>query len=195
VGRGFFGEAVLERFGHLAVEDEARLRNFTLREHFLTRLFALAAFRDVRRQGGMKNLVRFHAENKGLLMAYHQAHLRKLGRVVANHERRPKAAVFADYAAGLAAALARPPRFTSIINVLMHALGYVSERLEAREKAFFLDALEKYRAGQAPLSVATALIQAWALRFDVAYLLEQTFLAPYPEALVEITDSGKGRGA
>lgn len=195
VGRGFFGEAVLERFGHLAVEDEARLRNFTLREHFLTRLFALAAFRDVRRQGGMKNLVRFHAENKGLLMAYHQAQLRKLGRVVANHERRPEAAVFADYAAGLATALARPPRFTSIINVLMHALGYVSERLEAREKAFFLDALEKYRAGQVPLSVATALIQAWALRFDVAHLLEQTFLAPYPEALVEITDSGKGRGA
>jgi len=210
VGCGFFGEAVLERFGLrsqygpaapsqyggcAAVEDEGRLNNFTLREHFLTRLFTLAAFREVSRGGRMKDLVRFQAENKGLLMAYHQAQMRKLGRIVANHEARPDAEVLADYGANLAQALARPPRFTSIINVLMHALGYVSGGLAAGEKALFLDTLEKYRAGQAPLGVATALVKAWSIRFNVAYLLDQTFLEPYPEALLEITDSGKGRGS
>ncbi len=194
VGAGFFAEAVLERFGLRAVEDEGRLNHFTLREHFLTRLFTLAAFRAISRRGRMKDLVRFQAENKGLLMAYHQAQMRKLGRIVANHDARPDAEVFADYGANLAQALARPPRFTSIINVLMHALGYVSDGLAAGEKALFLDTLEKCRAGQAPLGVATALVKAWSIRFNVAYLLDQTFLEPYPEALLEITDSGKGRG-
>jgi uncharacterized protein YbgA (DUF1722 family) len=75
----------------------------------------------------------------------------------------------------------------------MHALGYVSDNLSAEEKAFFLDTLEKYRSGKAPLSAATTLVKAWGIRFKVDYLLEQTFLDPYPESLVSISDSGKGR--
>lgn len=194
VGRGFFGGAVLDWLPEAAVEDEGRLSNFLLREHFLTKLFALAAFRQVARTPEMNNLITFHAAHKYLLMAYHQTELRVLGRIVANHDHRPVAEVFAEYGEHLAKALARPPRYTSMINVLMHALGYVSEGLGAAEKALFLDTLEKYRDGQVPLSVATMLLKSWAIRFNVPYLLEQTFLAPYPEALVAITDSGKGRG-
>jgi uncharacterized protein YbgA (DUF1722 family)/uncharacterized protein YbbK (DUF523 family) len=193
VGRGLFAQAALDRFPSLAIEDEGRLRNFLLREHFLTRLFALAEFRELRGRGAIKDLVRFHAVNKGLLMAYHQSEMRVMGRIVANHDHLADAEVYATYGEHLARALARPPRFTSIINVLMHALGYVSDRLSAGEKAFFLDALEKYRAGRVPLSAATTLVKAWAVRFDVPALLEQTYLEPYPEALLEITDSGKGR--
>jgi uncharacterized protein YbgA (DUF1722 family) len=194
VGRGFFGGAVLDRLPDAAVEDEGRLTHFLLREHFLTKLFALAAFRQVARTPEMRNLIAFHAAHKYLLMAYHQTELRVLGRTVANHDHRPAAEMFADYGGHLAKALAQPPRYTSMINVLMHALGYVSEGLGAAEKALFLETLEKYRAGQVPLSVATMLLKSWAIRFGVPYLSEQTFLAPYPEVLVKITDSGKGRG-
>lgn len=193
LGRGFFGGAVLERFPDLPVEDEGRLSNFVLREHFLTRLFTLAEFRQLRAAGRMKDLVEFQASNKWLLMACHQSEMRLMGRIVANPANRPAAEVLADYGSHLARALARPPRFTSIINVLMHALGYVSDNLSADEKAFFLDTLQKYRDGKAPLSAATTLVKAWGLRFKVAYLLEQTFLDPYPESLVSISDSGKGR--
>jgi len=193
VGRGFFGGAVLDRLPEAAVEDEGRLTNFVLREHFMTKLFALAAFRETARMPEMKNLVAFHAAHKYLLMAYHQTELRALGRIVANPDHRPVAELFAAYGPRLAKALARPPRPTGIINVLMHTLGYVSDGLGAAEKALFLETLEKYRAGQVPLSVATTLLKSWAVRFDVAYLLDQTFLEPYPEALLQITDSGKGR--
>jgi uncharacterized protein YbgA (DUF1722 family)/uncharacterized protein YbbK (DUF523 family) len=195
VGRGLFAQAALDRFPNLAIEDEGRLTNFLLREHFLTKLFALAEFRQLRARGAIKDLVRFHAVNKGLLMAYHQSEMRLMGRIVANHEHLGDGEVYAAYGEHLARALARPPRFTSIINVLMHALGYVSDRLSSGEKAFFLDALEKYRAGKVPLSAATTLVKAWAIRFEVPALLEQTYLEPYPEALLEITDSGKGRDA
>ena len=192
-GEGFFGEAVLARLGHLPVEDEGRMNNFLLREHFLTRLFTAAAFRNLRRAGRLRDLVAFHARHKGLLMAYHQTRMREMGRLVANHAKRPDAEVFAAYGEALASALARPPRFTSIINVLMHALGYVSDRLSAEEKAFFLDHLERYRAGAVPLSVLATLVRSWAVRFGLEDLAEQAYLAPYPDALVEITDSGKGR--
>jgi uncharacterized protein YbgA (DUF1722 family)/uncharacterized protein YbbK (DUF523 family) len=194
-GRGLFAQAAVDRYPDWPAEDEGRLKNFLLREHFLTRLFTLADFRRLAGGGTIKDLVRFHAVNKGLLMAYHQAEMRAMGRVVANHDHRPDAEVIEEYGHRLARALLRPPRFTSIINVLMHALGYVSDRLSSGEKAFFLDALEKYRAGKVPLSSATTLVKAWAVRFAVPALSDQTYLEPYPEALLEITDSGKGRDA
>jgi len=193
-GEGFFGGAVMARFDHLAVEDEGRLNNFRLREHFLTKLFTLAAFREVAAAGRMRDLVAFHARNKGLLMGYNQTRLRAMGRIVAGHDARPAEAVLAAYGEHLAAALDRPPRFTSMINVLMHALGHVSDALKADEKAFFLDHLQKYREGKVPLSVVATLVRAWAVRLEQPYLMDQTYLQPYPEALVEITDSGKGRG-
>jgi uncharacterized protein YbgA (DUF1722 family) len=116
-----------------------------------------------------------------------------MGRIVANSADRPPAEVLAEYEPHLARALARPPRASGVVNVLMHALGYVSDNLSAGEKAFFLDVLKKYRGGTAPLSAATTLLNAWGIRFQAAYLLEQTFLEPYPEPLVSISDSGKGR--
>ncbi len=44
-GRGFFAEAVLERFAHLQIEDEERLRDDAACEGFLARVLAAAASR------------------------------------------------------------------------------------------------------------------------------------------------------
>ncbi|MCO5380879.1 MAG: DUF523 and DUF1722 domain-containing protein [Methanosarcina barkeri] len=84
---GYFGGAVLKKYPFLPVEDEGRLKNSRIKEHFLTKLFVLAAFRKVKSEGSMKDLVRFHTDNKYLLMAYSQAELRKLGAIVANKEK------------------------------------------------------------------------------------------------------------
>ena len=192
-GNGFFGQAVLERYGHLPVEDEGRLTNFTIREHFLTALFALADFRAVKAAGAMGELVRFHTDNKLLLLAYNESQYRLMGPIVANHKKQPAEAVIATYEQQLWKALARPARRTAGINVLMHALGYFSEKLTPDEKAYFLDTLEKYRAEKVPLSVPVSLLGAWIARFKEPYLARQTFFAPYPEELITISDSGKGR--
>jgi len=190
---GFFGGAVLARFPNLPVEEEGRLKNFGIREHFLTHLFTQADFRAVKATGSIGDLVRFHSDNKLLLMAYREAELRIMGRLVANPEKRPADTVLADYEQHLAKALVQPPRHNTSINVLMHALGYFSKGLSAEEKTFFLDALDRYRAGRIPLSVPVGIISAWIVRFGEPYLARQTFFAPYPEDLVSVTDSGKGR--
>ena len=46
---GFFGGEVLRRFPGLAVESETRLMNSKIRERFLTRIFAMADFREVKK--------------------------------------------------------------------------------------------------------------------------------------------------
>lgn len=192
-GAGFFGGAALERFRGLAVEDEGRLKNYRIREHFLTQLFTLADFRATRSAGSMGRLVQFQTRNKLLLMAYSQKALRILGRVVANPEKRPVDQVLEDYEDGLRSALTTAPRYTSCINVLMHALGYFSKGLSGSEKAFFLDTLEEYRRQRVPLSVPIGIIRSYIVRFEQPYLDDQAFFEPYPEDLVNVTDSGKGR--
>lgn len=191
-GSGFFGGAVLERFPWLPVEDEGRLSNYRLREHFLTRLFAIARFSEIKARPAMRSLVQFHAENKLLLLVYSQKEMRLLGRIVANPEKRPLDAVLADYEAHFLQALAPLPRLAAGINALMHILGYFKE-LSGGEKAYFLDTLQKYRLRKVPLSVPLALVNSWIVRFGEPYLEQQTLLRPYPEELSELTDSGQGR--
>lgn len=190
-GAGMFGGAVLERFPHAAIEDEGRLTNCRLRHHFLTMLFARAAFRAVTASGSMAELVRFHTANKLTLMAYHQTELRALGRIVANPDKRPFTGVAAGYEEHLAHALARPPRSTSNINVMMHALGYVSDGLSAEEKRHFLRALDEYREGRMSLGAPLVLLQSWIERFDQPYLRGQTYLEPYPRELMDLRDSAR----
>lgn len=192
-GPGFFGEAVLARFADFPIEDEGRINNYTLREHFLTQLFALTEFRILRQQPSIQGLISYHTRRKLQLLGYNQARSRELGRVVAAYRRGDIGASFDEYENHLRQALAKPPRYTSIINVLLHAFGGLSAELNSPERQFFLNTVEEYRDERVPLSVPLRLLEAWALRQDNRYLLAQSFLAPYPRELTEITDSGKGR--
>lgn len=191
-GPGMFGQAIRQRFPDLPIEDEGRLTNRAIREHFFTALFALARLREALQTGQMGALVRFHTEHKFLLMAYNQARLRELGRCVANLDRHPPEQVMQRYAAGFRAALSRLPRRPSVVNVLMHSLGYLSDGLQPAERGYFLDLLAAYRQGRIPLSTPLGVLRAWVIRFDQAYLAAQSFLCPFPEELISQQDSGKG---
>jgi len=192
-GPGFFGGAVQAAFPDLPVESEGRLKNFRIREHYLTRLFTMARFRAMVKEGAMRDLVDFHARNKFLLMAYNQSELKIMGRIVANSEHRKVGELLPLYREHLTRALSRTPRYTSNINVLMHALGYFSQDITTREKGYFLEALERYRAGSIPLSAVSSIVNSLIVRFDQEYLQQQSFFSPYPEDLAFISDSGKGR--
>ncbi len=193
VGIGLFGQAVLSALGGAPVEDEGRLKNYTIREHFLSGLFARARFRAVAESGGPRELSEFQARHKLLFLAVNQASMRRLGRIAANLERRPFPAVLSEYGAELGTMFGSPAKPGGVINTALHAFGGFSERLSPLERKYFLDAVEEYRDERIPASALFTLLKAWAVRFEVRYLLDQVFLDPFPKELVEITDSGKGR--
>lgn len=210
---GFFAREVARLFPEAPVEDEGRLTNFRIREHFLAAVFTLASLRALREQafgdarGAASDtgrpplpprraaglLTRFHAANKLLLMSHSQAGMRQLGGTAANLQGTPIARVYEEYARGLSRALARPPRPSNTVNVLTHAMGYFKDGLTGPEKRLFLEMLESYREGRTPLGALLAVLGEWIARFDEPYLAAQTFFAPYPDTLVSIRDSGLGR--
>ncbi|WZL73116.1 DUF523 and DUF1722 domain-containing protein [Clostridiaceae bacterium 35-E11] len=190
---GVFARKVYEQFGNIAIEDEGRLMNFNIREHFLTRVYTTTRFREVKNKKCMGELVKFHSQHKYLLMSYHQKNLKILGSIVANKEYKKIEDLLEKYEDVLLDTLKNPIKYTNNINMLLHLFGYFSKYLNSNEKAFFLDHIEAYRNKKIPFSVPLSIIQSWVIRFENAYLMEQMIFYPYPQELIEVTDSGKGR--
>jgi uncharacterized protein YbgA (DUF1722 family) len=65
-------------------------------------------------------------------------------------------------------------------------MGYFSNQLSKDEKSFFLNSIDKYKAGRLPMSACLSILRAWIVRFKQKYLLSQTLLEPYPEQLSEL---------
>ena len=122
-GAGLFAGEVLARFPGLAVEDEARLAHLAIRERFLTKLFALAAFRAVKEKPSMAGLARYQERNRLLLMARGQREAKTLERIAANREKLPLPKVMEEYERHLHAALARPARRASVAAALRRHAG------------------------------------------------------------------------
>ena len=183
---GFFGEAVLQKFPNLAIEDERRLLNPRIKEHFLTKLFTLASFREVKKSMKVRDLVKFQSDNKYLFTAYNQKELRILGKLAANQENMAFGETVKNYETHLYYALARTPSVGANINVMLKIMGYFSHQLSKDEKSFFLSSIDKYKAGRLPLSACLNVLKAWIVRFKQEYLSSQTVLEPYPEQLAEL---------
>ncbi len=183
---GFFGGAAAKAFPGLAIEDEGRLRNLNIREHFLTKLYALAGFREVENEVSVSALIEFHTANKLLLAAHSQKELKILGNIAASREKMDFAEQCGLYREHLGLALKKPMRSTAKANVLMHTFGYFSNELSREEKAHFLESMVRYRNKKVPSSALMAMLQSWIARFGEDYLGHQTFFEPFPEGLREL---------
>ncbi|TDX53213.1 YbgA family protein [Orenia marismortui] len=190
---GIFTQTIREIISNPLIENEGRLRNYRIREDFLTKLYLRSRFRKVKRDNRVGELVEFHSRNKLLLFSYNEIGMRKLGEIVANHQQLEFDEVIKKYEEVLYQLLSSKTKYTSNINVMMHALGFFSKYLIKEEKEFFLDTLERYRNNKVPLSVPVNILKAWIIKYEADYLKKQSFFNPYPEELIEIKDSGKGR--
>ena len=184
-GAGLFAGAALEKFSKRAFVDETGLNEPEVRAGFLTKIFTLAGFREVKKSGRAARLVRYQAENKLLFLACHQETMREMGRIAANHEKREFGEVVSAYESALLRLLARPPSQASWVSALAHAMGHLSEKTSREEKKRFLDALEEYREGKIPLSEALEMLEDWTARLGSEYLEAQTLFEPYPRALCD----------
>ncbi len=190
-GIGIFATYAIDYAGDHPVEEEGRLTNYAIREHFLTRLFTFFRFEKCVESGRMRDLIAFHATHKYLLLAYNQSQYRTLGSIVANHEKKPFAEVVSLYREHLGKALSRLPAKSNFINTFQHIFGYFSDQISPREKAFLLDRFEKFREDRVHGSVVINLLHTYVIQYNKEYLLDQVIWMPYPEALLDIHDSGK----
>jgi hypothetical protein len=109
-GRGVFAQALVDAMPALAIEEEGRLHDPALREHFVDRIFAHARVRDsFAGKWTAGSLIRFHSAEKAAVMAHDLETAQRLGRLVAGHGRLEPEHLAYSYRALHGAAYARCP--------------------------------------------------------------------------------------
>jgi uncharacterized protein YbgA (DUF1722 family)/uncharacterized protein YbbK (DUF523 family) len=190
---GYFTKNLSEKLPSLVIENEGRLKNFKLRENFLIKIFMLADLRNVIESGKIKELIDFHSNNKYLIMSYNQDGLNKLGRIIAAYKKGNFEETAASYREQLVKTLNVIPDTGKRVNMLQHIFGYVSSEITKDEREYFLETIADFRNDKVPFSLPLALLRSWVIRFKVDYLIPQTIFKPYPEGLIDLSDSGNGR--
>jgi len=182
-GTGFFGDAVLERFPHLAVEDESSLADLKIRNHFLTRIFASARLRGAVSKGSVSSLTLFHEQNKLLVMAFDEDPHGDIARLLADSHDKPVEEVIDLYERAFRSTLSKDSSISLNIKVLEHALGYFSERLTGEEKNSFAAEITLYEEGKKTLNGMIRVMKGWIDRYRVRELMSQTYFCRYPEEM------------
>jgi uncharacterized protein YbgA (DUF1722 family) len=169
----------------LPVEDEGRLRDPLIREHFIERVYA---FRRVRRllENGTRvgHLVQFHTQHKLQLLAHSPAQYTALGRLVAHARATTSDGVRIEYGRTFMAAVSTIATRGRHVNVLQHAAGYFRRLLSAAACRDLGTAIVDYQRRLVPLVVPVRLIEHYARLHGVRYLCNQTYLSPYPHELM-----------
>jgi len=200
---GLFAESVLRQFPELPAEDERRLADTDIREHWLTRLFTLATFRIIKKHPSIAKLAAFHGEYRLLLSTYNLTATRTMDRLVgqeacppdkkAGHRRRRgcRAPSLPDllrqYEQQLHRALRRKALRASIVMAFQFGLDHYISHLDRQDKIAYKRLLAGYRESRISVCEIKKVIRIWGVRYDKSFIKAHAFFRPYPEELGEVS--------
>ncbi|RPJ59456.1 MAG: DUF1722 domain-containing protein [Acidobacteria bacterium] len=184
VGTGLFAAALMARFPSLPVEEEGRLNDPVLRENFIERVFAFYRLQHfLGSTPSTADLVEFHSRSKMALLAHSPKHYKQLGQLVAS----PSKALITSldaYGRLLMEALRVKATRRKHVNALQHLAGYLKKVLDSEDRAEIVATIEDYRQGLVPLVVPLTLLKHHFRRHPDPWVLNQTYLNPYPAELM-----------
>ena len=182
--RGIYADAFCARHPDLPVEEDGRLNDPVLRENFLTRVFAYAAWQDVLRSGlSRRGLTDFHARYKYLLMAHNPLQYKALGKLLGNMGQSDAKELGPRYFSALMSALKQCATRGTHSNVLQHLSGYFKQTISREDKQEIQQLIGQYRQGIVPLVVPLTLLKHHLRHHPDPYIAQQVYLQPHPENL------------
>lgn len=183
-GSGIYASAFMQARPDLPVEEDGRLNDPVLRENFLTRVYAYAAWQQLCKAGlTRKGIIDFHSRYKYQLMATHPQQYRELGRLLGSIGQHSAEEIGPRYFSLLMAALKKTATRRTHSNVLLHLSGYLKTALSREEKAEMQQLIGQYRKGIIPLVVPMTLLKHHFRRHPHSYVANQAYLQPHPEEL------------
>lgn len=181
-GMGIFARRLRSMLPALPLEEDGRLNDPLLRENFVLRVYVYNAWQQLPRPITMSALQNFHAQQKFSLLAHNQPVYRHLGRDLAQQSGITDS--FATYyIETLMNAMSGPASRKNHTNVLQHIQGFFRDQLTSSEREELAEIILEYNAGKQPLMAPLTLINHYLRKYPDAYLLQQSYLSPYPDDL------------
>lgn len=182
-GDGMFAKMCKEKYPLLPIEEEGRLCDLWLRENFIMQLFAYNEFELFKETATIGTLVEFHRVHKFLLQSKDENLYRQLGVLVGNHDKKDFKLLLSEYEFLYKTAIAKKSSIGKTRNVLTHMAGFLKNLLTKDEKDMLHEQIDDCAAKIIPIIVPLSTLKIFATKHGVNYLLEQTFLNPYPKEL------------
>jgi len=184
-GVGAFTRVLLDALPLLPVEEEGRLRDPSLRESFIERVFAYARWKAALAAGMTRGrLVAFHTAHKLTLLSHSPAAYRRLGALVGGLQKGAVGKQVAAYGAAFMEALRTPATRGRHANVLQHMAGYLRGAADEADRREVEVVIGDYARGLVPLVVPLTLLRYHVRRQEITYLAGQVYLDPDPKELM-----------
>ena len=182
-GKGLFANIVMEQLPLLPVEEEGRLNDLRLRENFVERIFCYYRWKEfLRNRPTVSKLIDFHTQHKMTLLAHSPELYRKLGKMVGgSHDQKFD---FQEYGTVFMQTLGHRATPRKHANCLYHLMGFLKKRISPEDKQELVDCVEMYRLERVPLIVPLTLLTHYFRRNPVPWVMQQTYLNPYPSELM-----------
>lgn len=180
-GIGMFTRAFIEHFPTLPVEDEGRLHDPALREHFIEKIFIMQRWRQlIKTKFSRHALIDFHTHHKLIFLAHNQVKYRLMGKFIAQIAEFELETAYQQYFTLMATLLNFKTTPKKHVNVLMHMLGYFKKELTSLEKQEMLDLINRFSEGLLPLIVPITMFKHYIQKYDKEYLAKQHYVEPHP---------------
>ena len=181
---GFFSQKIIDKYDYLPIENEGRLKNYNIRDNFFTRIFFINNLKN------NKNIIEFHKNNLLLLKSYDEESTNEVSDIL--NENRMEDQVH-QYKEKVLNIVSKQRKKENKLSIIIKVFEKYKNMLNEEEINMFNGLIESYENQRIPFSTLEVVIKMYATRFKDKDILNQTFFYPYPENLINITDSGKGR--
>lgn len=182
---GIFSSKVIEKISNIPIENEGRLKNYNIRDEFLTKIFTINDFKCT------DSILDFHNKNILLLKSYSIKISKELDSIANKQNLNQKDIDL--YKSKLYELLNKKRNKKSKVKICKGIFEKFKDKLIKNEIDYFYNLLNLYENEKTPFSSIIVALQMYSIRFNNEELLNQTFFNPYPKCLVNISDSGKGR--
>lgn len=182
---GFFSKKIMDSYPHLPIENEGRLKNFSIRDNFFTKIFLINEFKS------QNDLSKFNSDNLLLFKTYSEEGARELEKIVSikNLTEDNKN----EYSQIFYKTINNKRDKNKKLQIINEIFFKYKDNLNTDERNVFYELVEQYKNDKIPFSTLLAVIRVYAARFNDKSIFNQRFFHPYPEGLISISDSGKGR--
>jgi len=182
-GHGFFAGQLLNKYPDYPMEEDNRLRNKTIRHHFLVKLFTFAEYRKRKNTKNIEQLKHFHQKNHFLYLLYDQD-FPKQGRTILEQQDKSFDMIAEKYFSSLKKLFHTHPQTDDYLRVWNKIIEYMQSNIPTIEKEFLKSVLLKYEHYKICQIGVTDILKGLTIRFPDEFIEKQSIFAPYPEPLL-----------
>ena len=187
---GMFSEGVSAEFPNMVKEDEKRLENIAIREHFLTRIFVLANLRESLESQSIAKLFEFYSKNMLLFLCHDEKLTAELGLIFKIED--DFEIISKKFQKIAYDVLSSPVKKTPMINTFEYMFNFVKSKLSESEKSHYQSLIDEFENNLIAHSEISTLLYSWALRYNVQLILDQSLFDPFPKnLLLDLVESKK----